>query len=129
MSYRCCEQKADKHVTSRHSAFDVIDQHTIKQCNRQGLTNEVEAEDTKSHCAKEGEGVVQISEQGVQEWCDWWVHKDIEQDLQQPADAENHPHHTEEKLEVKDDDRHCPCIVRIRALHRQAKQLPASDPK
>ncbi|KAA6421447.1 MAG: hypothetical protein FRX49_08724 [Trebouxia sp. A1-2] len=80
-----------------------------------GLTNEVEAEDTKSHCTKEGKGIVQVSEQGIQEGCHGWVHKDVEQDLQQPADAETHPHHTKEKLEVLGRPRNSRIMSRGRA--------------
>lgn len=82
------------------------------------LTNEVEAEDAESHCAEEWECVVQVSEQSVQEWRDRWVHKDVQQDLKQPADAENHPHQPKEPLEVEDDDCHRPGIVRVCALHQ-----------
>ena len=82
------------------------------------LTNQVEAENAESHCAEEREGVVQVSEQSVQEWCDRRVHKDVQQDLKQPADAESHPHQPEEPLEVEDDDCHRPGIVRVRALHQ-----------
>lgn len=82
------------------------------------LTNEVEAEDAKSHCAEEWEGVVQVSEQSVQEWCNRRVHKDVQQDLKQPADAENHPHQPKEPLEVEDDDCHCPGIVGVCALQQ-----------
>ena len=85
---------------------------------KEGFTYEVEAEDTKSNCAKEGKCTVQISEQGVQERRDWRIHEDVQQDLQQPADAENHPHKTKETFQPEGDDSYSPGVVRVCALQQ-----------
>ena len=89
--------------------------HSDKGSNSE-LTNQVEAEDPKRYRPKQGERTVQICEQCVQERSDWRVHKDVEQDLEQPADAEYHSDNAKKTLEPEGDDCDCPSIIRVCAL-------------
>lgn len=82
-----------------------------------GHTYEIEAEDAKGHGSKEREGAVQLDEEDVEEGRDRGVHKDVQQNLKQPAHAEHNSHNTKDALQVEDDDSHCPSVVWIRALH------------
>lgn len=80
------------------------------------MTYQVEAEDPKGQGAKQREGSIQTGEHGVQERSDWRVDEDVQQDLQQPADAEHHTHNTKQALQIE--GHHCdgPGIVGICAL-------------
>ena len=89
-------------------------------------TYQVEAEDGKGQSAKQGEGIIEVGEQGVQEGGDWRVDEDVQQDLQQPADAEHHAHNAKEALQVE--RHHCdsPGVVRICALQQHEGSLISS---
>lgn len=92
--------------------------HAVEKC-----TYQVEAEDGKGQSAKQGKGVIEFGEQGVQERSDWGVDKDVQQDLQQPANAEHHAHKAKEALQVE--GHHCdgPGVVRICALQQHEGSL------
>lgn len=86
-------------------------------------TYQIEAENAKSHGAKEWESAVQLDEQGVEERRDRGVHKDVEQDLQKPADAEANPHNPKGAFQVEDHHCHCPCVVWVCALHMEIQYV------
>ena len=80
-------------------------------------TYEVEAEDAKGHRSKQGKGAVQLGEEVVEEGRDRGVHKDVEQDLEQPTDAEHNPHDTKDAFQVEGHHSYCPRVIWVRALH------------
>ena len=93
-----------------------------------GRTYEVEAEDAKGHCSKQREGAVQLDEEVVEEGGDRGVHKDVQHDLEQPADAEHHSHSTKDALQVECHHSDCPSVVWICALQHPHVRISTEQP-
>ena len=59
-----------------------------------GRTYQVEAEDSKEKCPKEGEDAVELDEGCVEEGCQRGVYKHIQHHMQQPAQCEASAKHS-----------------------------------
>lgn len=103
--------RSTQEIVTRHCSL--VDVHA--SCEH-SLTYQVEAEYPKGQSAKQREGIIQSGEHGVQEGRDRGVHEDVQQDLQQPADAEYNSHKTKGALQVECHDCDGPGVLWICAL-------------